>query len=235
MTAFDAVVFDLDNTLCRHAGDLEAAYWRAFERVGCEPFGSAEELFAALDGPPGPDDMVGYLGAGFARVAAQHGRSAVDPLALAAGVIEEIDTSDVAFLPGAEAALSAARSQGPVGILTNGPADRQEGKVRTLGLEDRVDTVVYAGDLPRRKPHVEPFEAVLTALGTAASRTLYVGDSLKFDVAGAHNAGLQVAWLRADSGAESDEPDESATEDAGDYRPEYVLDSLDELSEVLEL
>jgi len=221
VTAFDAVVFDLDNTLCRHDGDLAAAYRRAFEAVDSEPFGTPEALWAELDGPLDPDDERGYLGAGFARLSAQHGHSAVDPLALAAALIAEIDTTAVSFLPGAEAALTAARETGPIGILTNGPADRQQGKLRALDLESQVDTVVYAGDLRRRKPHVDPFETILAELGTAVDRTLYVGDSLKFDVAGAQNAGLPVAWLR-EEGAE-----------AGRYQPEYVLDSLHDLEAVL--
>jgi len=223
VTAFDAVVFDLDNTLCRHDGDIEASYRRAFEQVDSEPFGTPEELWAALNGPLDPDDQIGYLGAGFARVAAQHGRSDVDPLALAAAVVAEIDTNAVAFVPGAKAALTTAGSQGPVGILTNGPADRQRGKVRTLGLQHEVEAIIYAGDLPRRKPHVDPFEAILESLGTRADRTLYVGDSLEFDVAGAHNAGLQAAWLRENGS------------DAGRYRPEYVLESLHDLDAVLQV
>ena len=220
----DAVVFDLDNTLCRRTGDVDAAYRRAFDRVGAEPFGAPEDLWAALDGPPDPDDRAGYLGAGFARVAARHGRSEVDPVALAERLLEGIDDSEVAFLPGAERALDAARRVGPVAILTNGPEHRQRHKIDALGLGDRVDVITYAGDLPRRKPHVDPFEATLTELGVAADRALYVGDSLGYDVAGAHNAGLRAAWLRGDGG--DDGP--------GEYAPEYVLDSLADLAELLD-
>jgi len=222
VTVFDAVVFDLDNTLCRHAGDFDVTYRQAFEAVDSEPFGRPAELWAALDGPPDPDDEIGYLGAGFARVAAQHGRSAIDPLALAAELVAAIDRTAVEFLPEAEAALATAGSVGPVGILTNGPADRQAAKIRSLDLEPQVEAIVYAGDLPRRKPHVDPFESILSTLDSRADRTLYVGDSLTFDVAGAHNAGLPVAWLRED-GAE-----------AGQYRPEYVLDSLGDLEAVFD-
>jgi len=221
VTAFDAVVFDLDNTLCRHAGDLDAAYRQAFEAVDSEPFGAPAELWAALDGAPDPRDQVGYLGAGFARVAAQHGRPDVDPVELAARFVEAIDTAAVEFLPGAEVALATAGSVGSVGILTNGSADRQRAKVRALDLDSRVEAIVYAGDLQRRKPHVDPFESICSALDSRADRTLYVGDSLTFDVAGAHNAGLPVAWLR-EEGSE-----------AGQYRPEYVLDSLGDLETVL--
>jgi putative hydrolase of the HAD superfamily len=217
---FEAVVFDLDNTLCRRTGDVDAAYRRAFDLVGAEPFGTPEDLWAALDGPPDPHDRTGYLGAGFARVAARHGRSEVDPVALAAALLDGIDDADVEFLPGAERALRASRAAGKVGILTNGPERRQRPKIDALGLESGTDAIVYAGDLPRRKPHVDPFEAILSELGVPADRALYVGDSLGYDVAGAHNAGLQVAWL-------------SGGDDPGDYAPEYVLDSLCDLEAVL--
>ncbi|MFT4946965.1 MAG: HAD superfamily hydrolase (TIGR01509 family) [Natronomonas sp.] len=221
MTRFDAVVFDLDNTLCRNTHDTAALYERAFERAGIEPFGRPEELWAALDGPPDPDDTVSYFGAGFARLAAQHGRSEVDPLTLAAALAETIDHSQVEFLPGAERMLDRARTLGRVGVLTNGPRSRQEPKVEALALADRVDEVVYAGDLPRRKPHIEPFETMLSALDVDADRTLYVGDSLAYDVAGAQNAGLAVAWLREDDVG------------AGEYRPEYVIESLAGLDDIL--
>ena len=218
---FDAVVFDLDNTLCRRTGDVDAAYRRAFDHVGAEPFGAPKELWAALDGPPDPDDRAGYLGAGVARVAAHHGRSEVDPVALAGALLEEIDNSEVELRTGAERALEAARQLGPVGILTNGPEHRQRVKIDALGLETAVDSIVYAGDLHRRKPHVDPFESILAALDVSADRTLYVGDSLAYDVAGAHNAGLKAAWLRDDG-------------DTGEYDPEYVLDSPADLESVLD-
>ncbi len=216
-----AVVFDLDNTLCRNTHDTTALYEDAFEQVGVEPFGQPDDLWTALDGPPDPDDRLGYLGAGFARVAAQYGRSEVDSLALAAALSDVINHTDVELLPGAAQALDRAQANGAVGILTNGPRSRQEPKILALGLDETVETIVYAGDLPRRKPHVDPFEQILDTLGVGADQTLYVGDSLAYDVAGAQNAGLPVAWLRGD-------------EDAGRYRPECTIDSLDELAAILD-
>lgn len=225
MDDIDAVCFDLDGTLCQHADSADAAYRRAFDDIGAEPFGEPDALWAALDGPPDPDDRVGYLGAGFARVAAHHGRDDVDPIAFAEAFAERIDEIPVEFLPGAAAALDAAAAHGPTGIITNGPQDRQARKVAALGLDDRVDTVVYAGDLPRRKPHVTPFREALTTLAVPAERALYVGNSLPYDVAGAHNAGLRAAWLR----------DQTADNDAsGEYHPEHVLEEIGDLAELLE-
>jgi len=220
VTRFDAVVFDLDGTLCRRTQDTDAVFAAAFDRAGTAPFGEPDELWGALDGPPDPDDRVGYLAAGFARLAAQYGRN-VDPLALAEAFVASVDNTQVALTAGADDALDAAAAAGATALLTNGPADRQTTKVDALGLTERVDAVVYAGDHPRRKPHAAPFERTLATLGVPASRALYVGDSLAYDVAGAHTAGLAAAWL----------PDDGA--DPAPYDPEFVLDSLADLPEVL--
>ncbi|MDS0283708.1 HAD family hydrolase [Haloarcula onubensis] len=217
---FDAVIFDLDGTLVQRTQDTAALYDRAFDRVGVEPFAAPPELWAVLDGPPDPADEVGYLGAGFARLAAQHGRR-VDAIALAEAFVAGVDNAQVAFRAEAADALDAAREATATAVLTNGPEARQAEKVGAVGLAERVDAVVYAGDMPRRKPHAAPFEATLSTLGVPADRALYVGDSLAYDVAGAHNAGLAAAYL--DDG---DGPDP--------YSPEYVLDSLADLPAVLE-
>ena len=219
IVTFDAVCFDLDGTLIRRTQDTAALYEQTFERVGVEPFAAPEALWAVLDGPPDPTDEVGYLGAGFARLAAQHGRR-VDAIALAEAFVEGVDNTQVAFRPDAAAALDAARETGATAVLTNGPEARQFDKIDAVGLDERVDAVVYAGDMPRRKPHAAPFEATLSTLGVPADRALYVGDSLGYDVAGAHNAGMTAAYL--------DDGDGPAP-----YSPDYVLESLADLPPIL--
>lgn len=220
MTPFDAVLFDLDGTLCRRTQETERIYRVAFERVGVEPFGEPESLWAALQGPPDHDDQVGYLGAGFARLAAQHGRTEVDTLALAEALTDLTDDSQVALRAGAERALDSAATAGAVGLVTNGPERRQRTKLDALGITDRFETRVYAFDLPRRKPHAAPFDRALDALETNPDRALFVGNSLAYDVAGAHNAGLPVAWLSNGAGP-------------APYSPDYVLDSIGELDVLL--
>jgi HAD superfamily hydrolase (TIGR01549 family) len=220
VSRFDGVVFDLDGTLCERTQDTDAIYRQSFERAGVDPFGEPEALWAALRGPPDHDDRVGYIGAGFARLAAQHDRSDVDSIALAAAFTSLVDDSQVTLCEGAADALAAAADVGPVGLVTNGPEQRQRVKLDALGITDRFDALVYAFDLPRRKPHTEPFDRALAALDRAPGRSLYVGDSLAYDVAGAHNAGMAAAWLGDGS-------------DPGSYAPEYVLESLADLPAVL--
>lgn len=221
MSGYDAVIFDLDGTLCQSEQDVEVAYRRAFESVGVEPFAEPADLWAALDGAPDPDDRVRYLAAGFARLAAQHDAEA-DPATLASSLLDAFDRSQVAFLPDAADLLEDLAERYRLGVLTNGPQRYQEEKVDTLGLETRVDAVVYAGDLPRRKPLSPPFEAICERLSVTPERALYVGDSLRYDVAGAHVSGLDVAWFAPDG--ESPDP----------YAPTYVLRSLADLSTVLD-
>ncbi|MFC7020168.1 MULTISPECIES: HAD family hydrolase [Haloarcula] len=222
MSPPQAVVFDLDGTLCEPTQDGAALYAAAFDATGMDPFGTASDLWASLEGPPDTSNEQSYLAAGFRRLAAQHGHRRVPADDLAAGLLAAVDRSAVAFRERAEAALDAALAHGPVGVLTNGPAHRQEPKVEALALADRVGTVCYAGDLERRKPHPDPFDLVCETLDVAHERTLYVGDSLAYDVAGAHAAGLQAAWCPQTPG------------DANGYRPEYVFERPDELAAVLD-
>ncbi len=221
MAGFDAVLFDLDGTLCERTQDTESLYAAAFERVGVEPFADPDSLWASLEGPPDHDDWIGYVGAGFARLAAQHGRTEVDPLALATALQSLVDDTAVALRPGAAVALDHAASVGPVGLVTNGPAASQRTKLDSLGITDRFSTLVFGADLPRKKPHVQPFDRALTRIGVPPGRALYVGNSLEYDVSGAQLAGLSVAWLCDDG------------DDPGPYSPEYVLEGLSELPAVL--
>jgi haloacid dehalogenase superfamily, subfamily IA, variant 1 with third motif having Dx(3-4)D or Dx(3-4)E len=221
VSRYDAVVFDLDDTICRRMTDPDEGYVAAFETLGLAPFGSPSALWRELDGDPDPDDHIGYLGVGFARLAAQHGRRDIDPVELAEAFYAGIDHGAVEYTDGAEDAIEVAESHGPVGLITNGPSHRQATKLQTLQLADRLDGIVYAGDLPRRKPHVDPFETVIDILGIESGSTLYVGNSLRYDVAGAHNAGLASAWYSPGQ----DDPDP--------YDPDHILRDLCDLGGLL--
>jgi len=226
VSVFDAVLFDLDNTLCRGDQSAETIYFGAFEWADVDPVGSPSDLWGALDGDPPPHDPTDYLADGFERVAATHG-VAVDAGRLAEGFLATVDYRAVSFVPGAERALDAAREHGPVGLLTNGPSSRQAVKLEALGIQGAFDVVVYAGDLSRRKPFPEPFEAALGTLGVQPGAALYVGDSVEYDVAGAHRAGLHAAWFAG-------ETEWDAETRGGVERPAYVLERMDDLPDVLD-
>ena len=224
MTTFDAVLFDLDGTLIENDQSGEDIYAGAFAAADIDRFGEPSDLWSTLDGPPDPDDPVSQLKAGFDGVATQYGRE-VDAQALARGFIETVDHTAVSFRPGASTALDVAREHAFVGLVTNGPERRQAIKLDALDIEDAFDVVVFAGDMPRRKPYPDPFDRALARLDADATSSLHVGNSLEFDVVGAQRAGLDAAWCPASEIGEFD---------VEQYSPEYVLSTLYELDDIID-
>ena len=196
----DAVLFDLDDTLVEYEQDADDVLAAAFERAGVEPFCTADELEAAAEDGPDRDHRTVWVEA-FRRAAE---RAGADPTAapdLYEAYGAELDRTQVTWRPGARRVLRTARERFPVGIVTNGERAIQERKLARLGLTDAFETVVCADDVPEPKPATDPFDAPLDALGVPADRALYVGDSYRYDVVGAHRAGLQAAWWPADDAA----------------------------------
>ena len=98
--------------------------------------------------------------------------------------------------PDADAAIRWAAQRFEVtGIITNGPSDVQWGEVRAVGLEDRVDRVIVAGDVGAFKPDLRIFEAALEGLGIPPDAAVFIGNSADHDVAGALRAGWSAIWL----------------------------------------
>ena len=71
----------------------------------------------------------------------------------------------------------------PLGVLTNGDAAQQNQKLEATGLAPYFSYVVCAGDYEFAKPDPRLFEAACELAGVSVSQCLYVGDSLKSDVA----------------------------------------------------
>ena len=76
------------------------------------------------------------------------------------------------------------------------------------GFRRWFDMAFTSAGVGLRKPHPGIFEKVLSQWGLPPSRVVMVGDTLRFDIAGAHNAGLKgilAAWdLYPDYDAEAD-------------------------------
>jgi putative hydrolase of the HAD superfamily len=84
------------------------------------------------------------------------------------------------------------------------------------GLRKWFDVSLSSAGAGLRKPHPGIFQMVLEEWAFPPSQVVMVGDTLRFDIAGAHNAGLKgilAAWdLHPDYAAEADHvmPDETA-------------------------
>ncbi|MFG2078134.1 HAD family hydrolase [Nonomuraea maritima] len=83
-----------------------------------------------------------------------------------------------------------------VGIVTNGMADNQLGKLRRTGLADVVDGYAVSGSEGVCKPELWLFEIAAQRCGATLDQGGWmVGDSLIADIQGARTAGLRTIWI----------------------------------------
>ena len=104
-----------------------------------------------------------------------------------------------------------------VGLLTNGNTDPER-----CGLSGYFEFTVFATAHGVAKPDQRIFEIAVGQAGCATHEMVYIGDSLKNDVAGANSAGLKSIWLNR-------ERDQNSTFIA----PDLEIASLAELVEIL--
>ena len=96
---------------------------------------------------------------------------------------------------GADDLVRRALSVGPVGLVTNGPADIQRLKFEQTGLVGHFSTVVISGETGIAKPEPEVFLNAVRALGARPEEAVMVGDSWERDIEGALEAGLSAIWI----------------------------------------
>jgi putative hydrolase of the HAD superfamily len=68
-------------------------------------------------------------------------------------------------------------------------------KLEKLGLADCWDTVLCSEDIGAIKPAIQPFTALVKALGCPPEQILYVGNSRRYDAAGARRSGMKTALI----------------------------------------
>mgnify|MGYP000277160697 CR=1 FL=1 len=211
-----AILFDLDGTLCEYERPPEETLPLAFEEAGVEPFFGIEDYYARFEDFVGGADGVGDLRERcFRDVARERGRDPDLGAKVADAYSAVRNPGRVEPLPGAETVVETLAAEYRVGVVTNGPPDYQQPKLDALGFADAFETVVFAGFETAAKPDAEPFERALSALDSAPTEAIHVGNSLSSDVEGARTAGLDAAWL--DDGSDPDPV------------PEYALGTLPEL------
>lgn len=94
------------------------------------------------------------------------------------------------------AVLAHLRSGWRLGLVTNGLADVQARKVAALGLAAHLDCVVYAtADGQPGKPAAAPFLDACARLEVVPAHTVFVGDDLRADIAGAAAVGMKTIWI----------------------------------------
>ncbi|GAB2462067.1 HAD family hydrolase [Nocardioides hungaricus] len=122
----------------------------------------------------------------------------------------------VAVTDGDRRALTDLRAAGwTLGIVTNGMADNQEGKIRRTGLDALVDGWAISEEVGARKPDQKVFRALAERLGCPLDGWM-IGDSLELDIAGGACVGLKTAWIN----------DDGTDPTTYSCRPDLIVDSV---------
>jgi FMN phosphatase YigB (HAD superfamily) len=110
-------------------------------------------------------------------------------------------------IPGAVATVREIHQAGiPIGIVSSAVYHPfLEWTLEAFGIRDAFDVVITSASAGFYKSRAEPYVHAAELLAATPERMVHVGDSFRFDVAGANRAGLGTVWLRGDQ-SEADDP-----------------------------
>ena len=188
-----AAIFDLDDTLYERDQFVQSGFAAVADELERRFALPAPWILATLRRAR----VRGHEGRELQALCADHGL----PDTLIPELVDVVRRHEPSLTLGsvASAVIAQMRADGwRVAILTNGLPATQRAKVEALGLEPRVDAVLYAEEhAPGGKPSRAAFDAALAAVGVPACRAVFIGDDLVRDIQGARAAGLFTVRVSA--------------------------------------
>ena len=189
---YDAVLFDLDDTLLDRRGSVERYLVGHALRSKLDPELATvyRSRFWELDenGHRSRVELFAVLGDEFPAVGT--------PERLLADFIEH-GFAACEWIAGAADVLTWCRNAGlRLGVITNGPSGMQRAKLRALELADRVDVILVSEEEGVSKPASEIFHRAADRLGVSPKQCVFVGDNPIADVDGARRAGMLDVWIQ---------------------------------------
>ena len=199
MTAYDAVLFDLDGVLTDTAA-LHAACWkRTFDEVLDEPFDAERDYLAHVDGKPRHDGVRDMLRAR----GVEPGDGMVDAIADRKQALVEraLAEEGVEAFPGSVALVRRLRRAGVRTAVVSSSANCDD-VLRAAGIAELFELTVDGGDVAllglRGKPSPDGFLEAARRLDVAPRRAVVVEDALAGVAAGrAGDFGLVIGVARS--------------------------------------
>jgi len=136
-------------------------------------------------------------------------------------------TADV--IEGAFDTLERIRKAGyKLALIANADSVSGRNLIGTTGLEGYFDVIVISGELGIEKPDKEIFVAALAKLGVKAKNAVMVGNRIDFDIIGANRVGMKSVLFKWSNR-------HNYAIDSEDMEPDFTIESLYELPEMLRL
>jgi HAD superfamily hydrolase (TIGR01549 family) len=232
-----AIFFDLDGTLCNPGSSWEMGISASFTLFESRFPGRRSELETSWRETN--TILLGELAAG--RMPMREVISDRFPRTLSAIGIQDRTFGDElndclsatrkdALRPmvGAHDTLRTLRTGYYLGVITNGSdanyADSQMATIEQIRVQDLVDSIWISDAVGHRKPDARIFLAALAGADVNANESIYVGDSVPHDVAGANAAGMSSILI---------DPSGTFDQSDGDIRPNHVIRSLSDVIPIL--
>ncbi|MCY3556042.1 MAG: HAD family hydrolase [Gemmatimonadetes bacterium] len=133
----------------------------------------------------------------------------VHPVMSAAAFVELMRTKIATYsswMEGAEPLLRCLQARKhPMAVVTNG-SKAQRDKIEALDASRYFEAVLISGEVGISKPDPRIFRQALSLLNAAPGQSVFVGDSMEHDMAGARNAGMMTVYIRK---GEAEDPDDT--------------------------
>lgn len=131
------------------------------------------------------------------------------------------------LVPGTIDMLERVRDRGcSIGLISDVawglPSEYPLRDMKHFGLDKYFDDMIFSSDVGLRKPHPRVFKMALFNLGAEGGSSMYVGNSLQFDVRGAKSVGMRAVLKKSGYF----HPDDSIV-------PDHTVDDWNELDELL--
>lgn len=225
MNRWQAVIFDLDDTLYPEREYVLSGFWAVAQWADLNLGVHREQGYADLcqlyySGVRGNTFNLWLQQLGFEK----------DLVAALVRVYREHEPQIRPF-PEVRPLLSRLRKTCSLGLLSDGYLEVQKRKLAALGLADCFDTTLFTDELGREywKPNSKSFREVLLRLRiNEPNVAVYVGDNPLKDFLGARNIGMYTIWLRRSDGeyANREPPTEA-------HCPHETVGTITELTHIL--
>lgn len=181
---FDAVIFDLDNTLVDFISAKRKACSAVIETLGN---GNPDDLFSYFRrGKYGFEDfgnIFDYLH--------DIGVSGSREYLMGCSIYEEVKLSSLEPYPGIRIVLERLRKRGfSLGVVTDADSDHASKRLDKANIADLFDVVITPDISGNRKPHPSSFIMALDSLRTEPFRAVCVGDSIRRDIEPGRRLGM---------------------------------------------
>ena len=82
-----------------------------------------------------------------------------------------------------------------LGMITNGRTETQKNKMKSAQLYNLFDSIVVSEEAGISKPDKRIFELTLESLNVSSDKAIFIGDNIVKDIGGAQNAKIKGIWF----------------------------------------